>query len=157
MSARDLHDVLALRVAVFVVEQQCAYPEIDGRDPEAEHWWSRSPDGALTACLRVLAEPDGTTRIGRVVSAPAVRGTGAGAALFAAALATLPGPVVLGAQVRSQGFYERFGFAVSGPGYDEDGIPHVPMLRTGTADAQPSGGSSGTCSPSCSSSSSSAD
>jgi ElaA protein len=157
MTPRDLHDVLALRVAVFVVEQECAYPEIDGRDPEAEHWWSRSADGALTACLRVLSEPDGTTRIGRVVSAPAVRGTGAGAELFAAALETLPGPVVLGAQVRSQGFYARFGFAVSGPGYDEDGIPHVPMLRNGSADPQATGGSSATCSPSCSSSSSSAD
>ncbi|WP_352231130.1 GNAT family N-acetyltransferase [Actinomycetospora sp. NBRC 106378] len=157
MTPRDLHDVLALRVAVFVVEQECAYPEIDGRDPEAEHWWSRSADGALTACLRVLSEPDGTTRIGRVVSAPAVRGTGAGAELFAAALETLSGPVVLGAQVRSQGFYARFGFAVSGPGYDEDGIPHVPMLRKGSADPQATGGSSATCSPSCSSSSSSGD
>ncbi|WP_433801335.1 GNAT family N-acetyltransferase [Actinomycetospora sp. CA-084318] len=147
MTPRDLHDVLALRVAVFVVEQECAYPEIDGRDPDAEHWWSRAtdgPDGALTACLRVLAEPDGTTRIGRVASSRAARGTGAGGALFGAALATLTGPVVLGAQVRSQGFYERFGFAVAGPGYDEDGIPHVPMLRVATADAQPPGGPSGT-------------
>jgi ElaA protein len=157
MTPRDLHDVLALRVAVFVVEQECAYPEIDGRDPEAEHWWSRAADGTLTACLRVLPEPDGTTRIGRVVSAPAARGTGAGAALFGAALATLSGPVVLGAQVRSQGFYARFGFAVSGPGYDEDGIPHVPMLRDATAAAQAAGGPSGTCSLSSSSSSSSGD
>lgn len=129
MAPRDLYEVLRLRVEVFVVEQQCAYPELDGRDPDAEHWWSTA-DGRVTACLRVLDEGDGTTRVGRVVSAPAVRGTGAGAALFAAALSTLPGPVVLGAQVRSRGFYERFGFAVSGPEYDEDGIPHVPMLRT---------------------------
>ncbi len=68
-------------------------------------------------------------RIGRVVSAPAARGTGAAAALMRAALVTLPGPVVLGAQVRVRGFYERLGFVVDGPGYDEDGIPHVPMLR----------------------------
>ncbi|MEJ2871844.1 GNAT family N-acetyltransferase [Actinomycetospora sp. OC33-EN08] len=133
MHPRDLYAVLALRVDVFVVEQRCAYPELDGRDLEAEHWWSRADGGELTACLRVLAEPDGTTRIGRVVSAPAFRGTGAGAALFGAALAILPGAVVLGAQVRSQGFYERFGFTVSGPGYDEDGIPHVPMLRPAAA------------------------
>lgn len=145
MAPRDLHDVLALRVAVFVVEQECAYPEIDGRDPDAEHWWSRGTDGGdLTACLRVLAEPDGTTRIGRVASSRAARGTGAGGRLFGAALATLPGAVVLGAQVRSQGFYERFGFVVSGPGYDEDGIPHVPMLRADTAGAQAPGGPSGT-------------
>ncbi|MDL5154344.1 GNAT family N-acetyltransferase [Actinomycetospora sp. Odt1-22] len=143
MTPRDLYAVLALRVEVFVVEQECAYPELDGLDLEAEHWWSRAAGGELTACLRVLAEPDGTTRIGRVVSAPGFRGTGAGAALFGAALSSTTGPVVLGAQVRSQGFYERFGFAVSGPGYDEDGIPHVPMLRSATADAQAAGGSSG--------------
>ena len=146
MSPRDVHDVLALRVAVFVVEQRCAYAEIDGRDvePGAAHWWSRDDDGALTAYLRVLVEPEGH-RIGRVVTAPTARSTGAGAALMRAALTTLPGPVVLGAQVRVQGFYERLGFVVSGPGYDEDGIPHVPMLRTPTADAQEPGGSSMMC------------
>jgi ElaA protein len=146
MSPRDVHDVLALRVAVFVVEQQCAYLEIDGRDvePDAVHWWSRDDDGVLTAYLRLLVEPAGH-RIGRVVTAPAARGTGAGAALMRAALATLPGPVVLGAQVRVQGFYERLGFTVSGPGYDEDGIPHVPMLRAPTADPQEPGGSSVMC------------
>ncbi|MCD2193818.1 GNAT family N-acetyltransferase [Actinomycetospora endophytica] len=143
MSPRDVHDVLALRVAVFVVEQRCAYAEIDGRDvePGAVHWWSRHDDGVLTAYLRVLVEP-GVHRIGRVVTAPAARGTGAGAALMRAALTTLPGPVVLGAQVRVQGFYERLGFTVDGPGYDEDGIPHVPMLRGPTADLQERGGSS---------------
>jgi ElaA protein len=146
MSPRDLHDALALRVAVFVVEQQCAYAEIDGRDvePDAVHWWSRDDDGALTAYLRVLVEPEGH-RIGRVVTAPAARGTGAGAALMRSALATLPGPVVLGAQVRVQGFYERLGFTVAGPGYDEDGIPHVPMLRASTGALQESGGWSTVC------------
>lgn len=147
MSPRDLHDVLALRVAVFVVEQECAYAEIDGRDvePDAAHWWSRDDDGALTGYLRVLVEPGTGHRIGRVVTAPAARGTGAGAALMRAALATLPGPVVLGAQVRVRGFYERLGFVVDGPGYDEDGIPHVPMLRASTGGVQDRGGSSTMC------------
>jgi ElaA protein len=151
MSPRDLYDVLALRVAVFVVEQECAYLELDGRDtePSVVHWWSRDDDGALLAALRVLVEPGGGHRIGRVVSAPAARGTGAGAALMRAALATLPGPVVLGAQVRVRGFYERLGFAVDGPEYDEDGIGHVPMLRPSTGTLQEGGGSSTVCSPSC--------
>lgn len=146
MSPRDVHDVLALRVAVFVVEQQCAYAEIDGRDvePGAVHWWSRDDDGVLTGYLRVLVETEGH-RIGRVVTTPAARGAGAGATLMRAALATLPGPVVLGAQVRVQGFYERLGFVVDGPGYDEDGIPHVPMLRASTAAVQEGGGSSRMC------------
>ena len=63
------------------------------------------------------------------MTSPEHRGTGAGAALMRAALAALEGPVVLGAQVRASGFYERLGFVVDGPGYDEDGIPHVPMRR----------------------------
>lgn len=147
MSPRELYDVLALRVAVFVVEQECAYAELDGRDrePGAVHWWSRDDDGALTAYLRVLDEPGGGHRIGRVVTAPTARGTGAGAALMRAALATLPGPVVLGAQVRVRGFYERLGFDVCGPEYDEDGIPHVPMLRGSTGTVQGPGGSSTVC------------
>ena len=62
-----------------------------------------------------------------------------------AALATLPGTVVLGAQVRVRGFYERLGFAVSGAEYDEDGIPHVPMLRRSTGALQDGGGSSTMC------------
>jgi ElaA protein len=137
MAPRDLYEVLALRVAVFVVEQECAFPELDGRDLE--------PDAVLTACLRVLVEPGVGHRIGRVASAPAARGTGAAATLMRAALATLPGPVVLGAQVRVRGFYERLGFAVDGPEYDEDGIPHVPMLRGSTGAVQAQGGSSGRC------------
>jgi ElaA protein len=147
MSPRDLYDVLALRVAVFVVEQECAYPELDGRDPEpgAVLWWSRDDDGVLTACLRVLVEPGVGHRLGRVAAAPAARGTGAAAALMRAALATLPGPVVLGAQVRVRGFYERLGFVVDGPEYDEDGIPHVPMLRGSTGALQAGGGSSSSC------------
>ena len=147
MAPRDLYEVLALRVAVFVVEQECAYPELDGRDlePDAVHWWSRDHTGVLTACLRVLVEPGVGHRIGRVVSTPAARGTGAAAALMRAALVTLPGPVVLGAQVRVRSFYERLGFVVDGPEYDEDGIPHVPMLRRSTGGVQAPGASSTAC------------
>lgn len=142
MAPRDVHDVLALRAAVFVVEQQCAHVEIDGRDvePGAVQWWSRGDDGALTGCLRVLLEPGVGHRVGRVVTAARARGTGVGAALMRAALATLPGPVVLGAQVRVQGFYEQLGFTVDGPPYDEDGIPHVPMRRSGSGDRGAQGG-----------------
>lgn len=147
MSPRDLYEVLALRVAVFVVEQECAYPELDGRDPEPDvvHWWSRDDAGLLTACLRVLVEPGVGHRIGRVASAPTARRTGAAAALMRAAMATLPGRVVLGAQVRVRGFYERLGFAVDGPEYDEDGIPHVTMLRGSTGTLQAEGASSTVC------------
>ena len=69
------------------------------------------------------------TRIGRVVTAPEHRGTGVGVALMREVLARIDGPAVLGAQVRVRGFYERLGFVVDGPEYDEDGIPHLPMRR----------------------------
>ncbi|GAA4897895.1 GNAT family N-acetyltransferase [Actinomycetospora straminea] len=129
LSAAELYDLLALRVRVFVVEQACAYQELDGVDTAAEHVWTRGPAGEIAAYLRVLDEGGGVTRLGRIVTAPEHRGTGAGAALMRAVMADLEGPVVLGAQVRAQGFYERLGFVVDGPGYDEDGIPHVPMRR----------------------------
>jgi ElaA protein len=91
--------------------------------------WTRGPAGEVVAYLRVLAAGGDVVRLGRIVTAPEHRGTGAGAALMRAVLADIDGPVVLGAQVRAQGFYERLGFAVDGPGYDEDGIPHVPMRK----------------------------
>lgn len=128
LTPRDLYDLLALRVRVFVVEQGCAFQELDGLDARAEHVWTRGPAGEVVAYLRVL-EGGGETRIGRIVTAPEHRGTGAGAALMRTVLAGIEGPVVLGAQVQAQGFYARLGFAVDGPGYDEDGIPHVPMRR----------------------------
>ncbi|GAA4925355.1 GNAT family N-acetyltransferase [Actinomycetospora succinea] len=129
LSVGDLYDLLALRVRVFVVEQECAFQELDGLDAQAEHVWTRGPAGEIAAYLRVLGEgPD--TRLGRIVTAPEHRSTGAGAALMRAVLEGIDGPVVLGAQVRAQGFYERLGFVVDGPGYDEDGIPHVPMRRS---------------------------
>jgi ElaA protein len=130
LTPAELYDLLALRVRVFVVEQDCAFQELDGLDAVAEHVWTRGPAGEIAAYLRVLDEGDGAVRLGRIVTAPEHRGTGAGAALVRAVLAGIEGPVVLGAQVRAQGFYERFGFAVDGPGYDEDGIPHVPMRRS---------------------------
>jgi len=129
LAPRDLYDLLALRVRVFVVEQECAFQELDGVDADAEHVWTRGPAGEVVAYLRVLAAGGDVVRLGRIVTAPEHRGTGAGAALMRAVLADIGGPVVLGAQVRAQGFYERLGFAVDGPGYDEDGIPHVPMRK----------------------------
>jgi len=128
LTVRDLYDLLALRVRVFVVEQRCAFQELDGLDARAEHVWTRGPGGEVAAYLRVLDEGDRVC-LGRIVTAPEHRGTGAGAALVRAVLVGLAGPVVLGAQVRARGFYERLGFLVDGPEYDEDGIAHVPMRR----------------------------
>ena len=127
-----LHELVRLRVDVFVVEQECPYPELDGRDvePGTEHVWLASGDVPVAAYLRVLSEPDGSRRIGRVVTAPAARGAGLGAVLVADVLDRHgDAPLVLDAQAHLQGWYARFGFGVDGPEFVEDGIPHVPMRR----------------------------
>ncbi|MFG3600040.1 GNAT family N-acetyltransferase [Micromonospora chersina] len=133
LDARTFHDLLRLRIDVFVVEQSCPYPELDGRDvePGTRHLWL-TRDGDVVAYLRILADPDGTARIGRVVVAPKARGAGLAGALMTEALAVVGGrPCVLEAQTHLVDFYAGHGFAVSGAGYVEDGIPHTPMRREG--------------------------
>ncbi|MEU8261231.1 GNAT family N-acetyltransferase [Micromonospora sp. NPDC048999] len=131
LDARTFHDLLRLRIDVFVVEQACPYPELDGRDvePGTRHLWL-TRDGAVVAYLRILADPGGVARIGRVVVAPTARGAGLAGRLMTEALALVgAGPCVLEAQSYLVDFYAGHGFAVSGPGYVEDGIPHTPMRR----------------------------
>ncbi|RBY97922.1 GNAT family N-acetyltransferase [Blastococcus sp. TF02-8] len=126
----EVYRLCRLRVDVFVVEQECAYPELDGRDvePATEHLWFED-DAEVLATIRVL--DDGSTRaIGRVATAATARGRGLAARLIETALESYGGgTLTLGAQAHLEGWYERFGFRRSGPGYDEDGIPHVPMRR----------------------------
>lgn len=123
-----LYAILRLRVDVFVVEQACAYPELDGRDTEASarHHWIEE-DGSVVACLRVLTEPDGSTRIGRVATAPHARRRGHAARLLVSALASVPRPVVVHAQSHLASWYATFGFAREGADFLEDGIVHTPM------------------------------
>lgn len=130
LTAAQLHDILRLRVDVFVVEQKAAYPELDGRDlsPDTRHLWFEDA-GAVLAYLRVLLDPGGIRRIGRVVTAAHARGAGLAARLMDAAL-TIPGEYVLDAQTYVQGFYARYGFVAEGQEYlDDDGIPHIRMRR----------------------------
>jgi ElaA protein len=126
-----LHDLVALRINVFVVEQQCPYPELDGRDvePASRHVWTQDEAGP-TAYLRVLTDPDGAVRIGRVCTRADARGQGLAAALMTDVLDRSGDHiVVLEAQAHLADWYGRFGFSVSGPGYLEDGIAHLPMRR----------------------------
>ena len=122
-----LYALLRLRVDVFVVEQECPYPELDGRDtePETLHLWLEEGESML-GYLRLLTDPEGR-RIGRVCVALEARGRGVAEELMHAALARCTGPVVLDAQAHLSGWYERLGFVVAGPRFVEDGIPHVPM------------------------------
>jgi ElaA protein len=134
LDARTFHDLLKLRIDVFVVEQRCPYPELDGRDvePGTRHLWL-TRDGAVVAYLRILADPDGVARIGRVVVAPRFRNGGYASRLMTEALTVVGDrPCVLEAQSHLVGFYARHGFTVAGPEYVEDGIPHTPMRRERT-------------------------
>jgi len=129
-----LYQLLRLRVDVFVVEQKCAYPELDGRDtePETRHLWL-SRDGEPVAYLRILGDPGGVARIGRVVVTSGERGSGTSGRLMTAALDEIGDrPSVLDAQAHLVRYYERFGYAATGPEFLEDGIPHVPMARPAT-------------------------
>jgi ElaA protein len=131
ITATQLYALLTLRVDVFVVEQECPYPELDGRDllPDTRHlWWQ--PADTLLGYLRLLRDPDGAHRIGRVCTAKEARGTGLGAHLMTAAMAHVgDDPAVLEAQTYAQDFYARFGFTPTGEPYLEDGIEHVTMRR----------------------------
>lgn len=126
-----LYRILALRAAVFVVEQDCAYLDPDFRDlePGARQLWVER-DGEVVATLRILPDPGGRVRIGRVATAQSVRGSGLAAALMRRAL-ELAGDreIVLGAQTYLEKWYERLGFVRDGADYLEDGIPHLPMRR----------------------------
>lgn len=130
-----LYRILRLRTDVFVVEQECAYPELDGRDlePGARQVWIEQ-DGEIVATLRLLRDADGDARIGRVATAPAARGTGLAAMIVRHALDLVAADdpaadVVLDAQAYLADWYARLGFQRDGDDYVEDGIPHVPMRR----------------------------
>jgi ElaA protein len=131
LDTATLYALLKLRMDVFVVEQACPYPELDGRDaePDTDHRWFEDDTGTPVAYLRTLTEADGATRIGRVVTRSDARGTGLARQLVEGVLADHAGPVVADAQAYLAGWYEALGFAITGPEYLEDDILHVPMRR----------------------------
>jgi ElaA protein len=131
VSPELLYRILQLRSAVFVVEQSAAYLDLDGRDlePSARLLWFEDGDGSVLATARVL--DDGSARrIGRIATDPAHRGQGLAAGLVDHFVASFEGPWRLDAQTYLTDWYRSFGFEVDGDEYvDDDGIPHVPMVR----------------------------
>ncbi|WMD17990.1 GNAT family N-acetyltransferase [Achromobacter seleniivolatilans] len=136
LTPAELYAILRLRSEVFVVEQNCVFLDMDGKDlqGQTEHLMAWQ-DGALMAYCRLL-EPalnEGQAIIGRVITAPPARGTGMGHELMrrvkAQAERIWPGqPVYLGAQARLKNYYAGHGFVPVTEEYIEDGIPHVGML-----------------------------
>ena len=124
-----LYQILKVRVDAFVVEQECPYPELDGRDtePGAVHCWIEE-DGEILAVARVLVDEDGVGRVGRVATRPDARGRGLAGRLVRHGTTLVEGPVRLSAQAHLADYYAALGFRRDGEEFLEDGIPHVPMI-----------------------------
>lgn len=137
LGKEQLYALLKLRSDVFVVEQKCAYPDLDGQDLEGDTYhlmgWE---DDQLMAYLRLL-DPEsqgGDVVIGRVITAPRGRGKGLGHEMMEQALKQAEKhwpqvPIYLSAQAHLQGYYGKYGFVVAGEEYLEDDIPHIGMRR----------------------------
>ena len=127
LSVSQLYALLQLRCAVFVVEQNCPYQDIDGDDLKNDE---------LVAYARILKSDDDLEPvvIGRVIVSEALRGEKVGQQLMSKTLETCTRhwpdkPVYLGAQAHLQNFYQSFGFIPVTEVYEEDGIPHIGMAR----------------------------
>lgn len=134
LSNVELYRILQLRVDVFVVEQNCPYPEMDEKDLEAIHvfLWG---DGEVLAVSRIL--PPGVSykevSIGRFCTALKGRRNGTGRELMKQTMMAIQKyfgkvPVRISAQEYLVDFYRGYGFEPVGKSYLEDGIPHVEML-----------------------------
>ncbi|HEY2629471.1 MAG TPA: GNAT family N-acetyltransferase [Usitatibacter sp.] len=137
LSPRDIHDVYQARIAVFVIEQECPFQDVDGADLPCWHLIGRaSPSGEVLAYSRLV--PPGVKypepSIGRILTTANARGKGLGRELVAESIARAeklwPGQSIkIGAQQRLERFYEGYGFARTSEPYDEDGIMHIEMVR----------------------------
>jgi ElaA protein len=136
LHARTLYRLLQLRTEVFVMEQNCAFQDMDGADPACFHLLGEAADGSLLAYARLV--PAGLkfaeVSIGRVISAQTARGTGLGHVLMREAVRATHGlwgvqPIRIGAQARLQAFYHQHGFEPASDIYLEDGIDHIEMRR----------------------------
>jgi len=134
LSNRQLFDIVRLRQSVFIIEQECPYPDLDEKDLIAQHLLAYDGD-RLVAYTRLLNRSisfEGALSIGRVVVAPSHRGQGLSYQLMARSIERcyeLYGnhAIVIGAQAHLERMYAQLGFKVCSDGYLEDGIPHLDM------------------------------
>jgi ElaA protein len=136
LSPKALYDILKARAEVFIVEQRCAYLDLDGIDELAHHLVLRNDRSDLVAYARLIPpsvkfqEPS----IGRVLTTRSARRKGFGRLLVRESLSRLNAlypnlPIRISAQTYLETFYNDFGFVRTSDEYDEDGIPHIEMLR----------------------------
>jgi ElaA protein len=135
LNLNEFHDIIALRLEAFVVEQNCAYLELDGKDKRSYHLICRNGKGDVVATARIL--PPGISykdpSIGRVVIKDDIRGLGIGHDLMDRCIQFSrtefgPAAIRISAQKHLENYYEKHGFRSTGKEYLEDDIPHVEML-----------------------------
>ena len=139
LSGAQMYEVMQLRSEVFVVEQNCVFPDMDGKDAQCMHLLgTQQIDGAPVLMAYARCLPTGLAfaevSIGRVVTRPSARGMGLGHPLIREAIAACNAtwglqPIRIGAQARLKNFYEQHGFVDMNLPYMEDGIAHLEMLR----------------------------
>ena len=139
LSIHELYAILQLRNEVFIIEQNCIYPDLDNKDQSSWHLMCLNHD-KLIAYTRIL--PPGISyphpSIGRVVTAATVRKSGLGRELMLRSIDSCEKlfgilPISLGAQLYLKTFYESLGFKIAGEVYLEDGIEHIKMIRKPSA------------------------
>ena len=132
LTTTELYEILKVRTAVFVVEQNCPYPELDDRDQNALHLWYED-EGEMIAYLRIMdrGAVSDYVSIGRVIAVK--RRQGIATRLVSDAVRTAKEQfaadrIYLEAQVYAKGLYEKLGFREVSDVFLEDGIPHVKMI-----------------------------
>lgn len=140
LSGAQMYETMQLRSEVFVVEQNCVFPDMDGKDAQCMHLLgTQQIDGASVLVAYARCLPKGLAfaevSIGRVVTRPSARGMGLGHPLIKQAITACddtwgPQPIRIGAQARLKDFYQQHGFVDMHLPYMEDGIAHLEMLRS---------------------------
>jgi len=129
LSKEELYAIVKTRIAVFVVEQNCPYQEIDDTDKEALHVFIQEGE-KIEAYLRLFPKEEGVVQMGRVLAVP--HGEGLGRMIVEEAIRVIRErkdirQIYIEAQTYATGFYEKFGFRICSDEFLEDGIPHVGM------------------------------
>lgn len=134
LSLIEFHDILALRIKVFVVEQNCPYQELDGSDKKSYHLICRNGEGDVVGTMRILPKGLAFKEIGfgRIVLDPTERGIHQGDELMVESMKFCKAefgdvPIYLSGQKHLEKFYNKHGFYSTGKEYLEDNIPHVEM------------------------------
>lgn len=137
LSLEEFHEIIRLRIGVFIIEQNCPYPELDGKDLDAFHVFGTSEKNEIVAVARILKPGVSYEEcsIGRVASLGSARMKGCGIQLMQKTLAQIEflygkSEIRISAQEYLRNFYEKFGFRKVSESYLEDDIPHIEMLRT---------------------------